>query len=253
MAFLHDGNLYCVTDDGKLYQDRQLRPAGVHEDRRRQDHARRNHADRNATGASLQLHRHDRLGPEPRHRRGVCRFDGRAAGRGERQVRQYAVRRFPDRRRVRPDRRRRAATKQPIFLDGATHVTIPGITAVSGLAFSTLDYNLWHVTTTPAGALTNPGDTSGKSFYFGLEQNADPRAAGRGELRRHQSGGLRHLQPARRRARLDRHPALQPPAVRGGRSAGLVLQLFAGRRRRRLRLRLRLDRRGDQLDRADAP
>ncbi|MCG2683351.1 MAG: GEVED domain-containing protein, partial [Planctomycetales bacterium] len=36
--------------------------------------------------------------------------------------------------------------KQGIFVDAQTSVTVPGMTAVSGLCFSTLDYNLWHVT-----------------------------------------------------------------------------------------------------------
>ena len=80
---------------------------------------------------------------------------------------------------------------QPIFLDAQTRVSTRGITNPQGLAFSPIDYNLWHVTnrrggdaghginntdTTDASRYTS--DTSkqyaggGTSFYFGLE---DPR------------------------------------------------------------------------------
>ncbi len=73
----------------------------------------------------------------------------------------------------------------PIFADGATSVSMGGPgAAAQGIAFSTLDYNLWHVTNrrnTDAGHGINPAfDGSrglatvqgGTSFYFGLE---DPR------------------------------------------------------------------------------
>jgi hypothetical protein len=82
--------------------------------------------------------------------------------------------------------------KQGIFLDAKTSITIPGMTAVSGLAFSTLDCNLWHVTNRRAdddGHDTNatydysrvgpPPDQraelpkGGLSFYFGNEVNVD--------------------------------------------------------------------------------
>ncbi|MCE5267692.1 MAG: pre-peptidase C-terminal domain-containing protein, partial [Planctomycetaceae bacterium] len=62
------------------------------------------------------------------------------------------------------------ATKQPIFLDGAKTIKT-GVTNASGLAFSTLDYNLWHATTTDSYTGYSQ-DTGTTSFYFGLEQNA---------------------------------------------------------------------------------
>jgi len=86
-------------------------------------------------------------------------------------------------------------TPAAIFLDGATHVST-GLGSsflgsfsfsIQGMAFSTLDYNLWHVTDTRAGDdghginptfdynfATQPSDANkgGQSFYFGLE---DPR------------------------------------------------------------------------------
>ncbi len=94
----------------------------------------------------------------------------------------------------------------PIFLDGATHVST-GLFNLNGVAFSTLDYNLWHVTTDRGGdpgaggaagtaaaatfaanaghGITQSFDYNqnrdftlvpfkgGNSFYFGLD---DPRA-----------------------------------------------------------------------------
>jgi hypothetical protein len=79
---------------------------------------------------------------------------------------------------------------QPIFANGQTSVSM-GTTNVTGLAFSTLDYNLWHVTDAQANAaghgvnsapdssrsaLTkNPTQAGNLSYYFGLE---DPNAAG---------------------------------------------------------------------------
>ena len=39
-----------------------------------------------------------------------------------------------------------SVSKQGVFVDGQTSVTVPGMNDVSGLAFSTLDFNMWHVT-----------------------------------------------------------------------------------------------------------
>ncbi|MCE5267037.1 MAG: PPC domain-containing protein, partial [Planctomycetaceae bacterium] len=61
-------------------------------------------------------------------------------------------------------------TKAPIFFDGATSVNT-GIGSVSGLAFSTLDYNLWHATTSNSYT-GDSADTGDMSFYFGLEKDA---------------------------------------------------------------------------------
>ena len=90
--------------------------------------------------------------------------------------------------------------QEPIFLNGATSVAIPNPHpgqpyVVTGLAFSTLDYNLWHVTdlqgaatghgqnptydmsqamTEPtADAATGEAIDGGYSFYFGLENPND--------------------------------------------------------------------------------
>ena len=83
------------------------------------------------------------------------------------------------------------------FLDGATHVST-GLGDITGLTFSSLDFNLWHATTTNGGDPGNPGDpqyaasaghgdsasydfnasrvgqepAGGGSFYFGLEDNS---------------------------------------------------------------------------------
>ncbi len=78
--------------------------------------------------------------------------------------------------------------KQGIFVDAQTSVTVPGMTSVSGLAFSTLDFNMWHATERradddghdvnatydlsragppPAGRAELPN--GGWSFYFGDE------------------------------------------------------------------------------------
>ena len=103
---------------------------------------------------------------------------------------------------------------QPVFLDGATSMqlkdnisdnhtvssayTIGGVateeiplTGVTGIAFSNIDYNLWHETTRrgndPGNAIDNTSDfsrptqegfptTNNPSLYFGLE---DPRAGRR--------------------------------------------------------------------------
>jgi len=82
-----------------------------------------------------------------------------------------------------------AGTLQPIFANGATSVHL-GTSSIVGLAFSTLDYNLWHVTdllgTMPghgippapdnsrdpqSNASNQPtqGTNTNASFYFGLE------------------------------------------------------------------------------------
>ena len=74
--------------------------------------------------------------------------------------------------------------KQGIFLDSKTHITIPNLTTVSGLAFSTLDANMWHVTdNSDPGHSTNvtydesrtvqlPTDpTTNECFYFGQNES----------------------------------------------------------------------------------
>lgn len=79
---------------------------------------------------------------------------------------------------------------QPVFFNNATHVAL-GATHVTGLAFSTLDYNLWHVTDAQANApghginsapddsrnpqSANQPQAGNLSYYFGLES---PTAAG---------------------------------------------------------------------------
>ena len=92
-----------------------------------------------------------------------------------------------------PSQSNPANVPQPIFSGGATSMAT-GIGGATGIAFSTLDYNLWHVTTqsatTPGSsntASTDPGDAinatydqsrtantgyplgGGESFWFGLE------------------------------------------------------------------------------------
>lgn len=67
---------------------------------------------------------------------------------------------------------------QPIFLDGATSIST-GVTDLQGVTFSTLDFNLWHASTTrggdPGHGLNRAYDGSrgsiggGTSFYFGFE------------------------------------------------------------------------------------
>jgi len=87
---------------------------------------------------------------------------------------------------------------RPIFLDGQTRISTIGVTSPQGLAFSPIDYNLWHVTNergsdwhrggdpldrghgiedTDSFETSRPHDApypvpGGTSFYFGLE---DPR------------------------------------------------------------------------------
>jgi hypothetical protein len=77
-----------------------------------------------------------------------------------------------------------SVTPSPIFSNGATSLETglfaEGTTAVTGLAFTTLDYNLWHTTdqqwnvaghgTLPTyDFVRNATTTGGESFYFGLE------------------------------------------------------------------------------------
>jgi len=70
---------------------------------------------------------------------------------------------------------------QPIFLDGATSIQT-GVAEVQGIAFSNIDYNLWHRTVFnqpnwhSAGEYSPGIDTvaAGVSYYFGME---DPRHA----------------------------------------------------------------------------
>ena len=74
---------------------------------------------------------------------------------------------------------------QPVFTNGATKVST-GIAGLTGLAFSTLDYNLWHETTTatqnadPGHSINpSPDDVTSRntapatttSYYFGLESS----------------------------------------------------------------------------------
>ncbi|HVX12329.1 MAG TPA: DUF4214 domain-containing protein [Pirellulales bacterium] len=79
---------------------------------------------------------------------------------------------------------------QPVFSGGASSVSL-GVTNVTGLAFSTLDYNLWHVTDARADDAghginsapddsrntesTNQPEAGNLSYYFGLE---NPNGAG---------------------------------------------------------------------------
>lgn len=82
-----------------------------------------------------------------------------------------------------------SGTLLPIFAGGATSVSL-GTTNVVGLAFSTLDYNLWHVTdqrgndpghginaapdnSRNAGSANQP-QAGNLSFYFGMENPAAP-------------------------------------------------------------------------------
>ncbi|GIW99402.1 MAG: hypothetical protein KatS3mg111_2735 [Pirellulaceae bacterium] len=67
---------------------------------------------------------------------------------------------------------------QPVFANGATSVDT-GLTGANGLAFSTLDFNLWHTTTQRSndpghGLPDTPNDSrvnfnGGQSLYFGYE------------------------------------------------------------------------------------
>jgi hypothetical protein len=71
----------------------------------------------------------------------------------------------------------------PVFANGATSIST-GLTSLNGLAFSTLNRNLWHVTgnrgndpghgfqATPNNSRINV--TGGSSFYFGFESPGNP-------------------------------------------------------------------------------
>ncbi len=104
-----------------------------------------------------------------------------------------------------------------MFVDGQTSVNIgPYDFDIQGLAFSTLDYNLWHVTTTRkddaghgntptfdynvARATTQTG--AGNSFYFGLEDPRDIGGVG-GAYAPQQPGSYRYIHG------LQENPALQ--------------------------------------------
>lgn len=86
---------------------------------------------------------------------------------------------------------------QPIFAGGATSVALPAGVNPTGLAFSNLDFNLWHVTPRRGGSLTDPTEMGhginlavdhsrddlpveqrqgGLSWYFGIENRlpSDP-------------------------------------------------------------------------------
>ncbi|MEX0679627.1 MAG: dockerin type I domain-containing protein [Pirellulales bacterium] len=87
----------------------------------------------------------------------------------------------------------RSGNPAPIFTDGRTSIST-GITNAQGLAFSSLDYNLWHVTVTratdaghgivesfdnnitrdPGGGMPFQYLIGGASFYFGLEPVPPP-------------------------------------------------------------------------------
>ncbi|MEM6980445.1 MAG: cyclic nucleotide-binding protein, partial [Planctomycetota bacterium] len=74
-----------------------------------------------------------------------------------------------------------AGELQPIFAGGRTSIST-GITGLNGLDFSTLDYNLWHVTNSRSGdaghgqntqfSRTRFGFTGGNSLAFNYETNA---------------------------------------------------------------------------------
>jgi len=77
-----------------------------------------------------------------------------------------------------------AGALQPIFFDG-TSSAATGLTGMQGIAFSTLDSNLWHVTANrrgdaghgveaaPDGARGTESDAGNSSLYFGREGNFD--------------------------------------------------------------------------------
>ncbi|MGA2034824.1 MAG: hypothetical protein ABSG68_21450, partial [Thermoguttaceae bacterium] len=87
---------------------------------------------------------------------------------------------------------------QPVFQDGQYWIQMTGpggapLTNVTGLAFSTLDYNLWHPTNARAGnaghgidvtydqtrnAINDYGQAGNTSYYFGLEDPRIPPTAG---------------------------------------------------------------------------
>ncbi len=75
-----------------------------------------------------------------------------------------------------------AGELQPIFAGGRTNINVGGNGSVRGLAFSTLDYNLWHVTGTRGEDAghginehfngTRDASAGGSSFRFGFENSA---------------------------------------------------------------------------------
>ena len=74
---------------------------------------------------------------------------------------------------------------QPVFFNGQTSIAMNGVSGTTGLAFSTLDYNLWHVTESrssdaghgieisPDNTRTSPSyhapQSNDHSYWFGLE------------------------------------------------------------------------------------
>ena len=81
-----------------------------------------------------------------------------------------------------------AVSKQPIFLNGGTSISL-GVTDITGLAFTTLDYNLWHVT-------NQQGSRRGARHDHDLRQ--PPRGGRQHPGRRHQLL-VRTGEPQRRR------------------------------------------------------
>ncbi|NLF08122.1 MAG: hypothetical protein GX594_09115, partial [Pirellulaceae bacterium] len=87
-----------------------------------------------------------------------------------------------------------SVVKNGIFVDAETSVTVPGVTDISGLAFSTLDYNMWHITQRRAdddghdinetydySRVDRPNDPlpgGGASYYFGYEDAGNYNAPG---------------------------------------------------------------------------
>ncbi len=74
----------------------------------------------------------------------------------------------------------------PVFANGATSIAT-GIPGINGLAFSTLDFNLWHISENrgsdaghgmlPTPDISNAGSPGGSSWYFGFESpTAHPNA-----------------------------------------------------------------------------
>lgn len=84
----------------------------------------------------------------------------------------------------------RSVRLAPIFVDGKTQVPT-NLTGLTGLSFSTLDYNLWHSTSNRGSEVghglepTPDGEASrldriegGTSYWFGLEQNSNQPGVG---------------------------------------------------------------------------
>ena len=141
-----------------------------------------------------------------------------------------------------------AGVLQPVFVNGATSVAT-GLDNARGLAFSTLDENLFHVT--PAVPYTRAANSMdvrlGHATQEGNaivvdERQFDPGHEGWqfGTSSLHfgqgrvpgQPGGERrpHLRLPRRGVRLGRQQGVQPEGLRGRRSADFVLQLLPGHR-----------------------